>query len=113
MGGDNKLGVRLYQLVDLPQQRQKTRRGQRRFRLIQQIKALSTKAVLHQGQKALPVGLLVEGDAAVAVDEPRAKGWGFVHLIDIGGHIVEALRPEEKAVPGVAPPGDGQILPQD
>ncbi len=41
------------------------------------------------------MGLVVKGHPAVAVDEAGAKAGGLVHLVDVGGHVVKALRPEQ------------------
>ena len=104
MGGDDELGVLIHQRVNLTQKRQQPGGRQSRLRLVQQVEPVSTKAVLHQGEEALPVRLLVEGHTAVAVDNAAAKGGALVHVVDVGGHVVKALRPEEKPILGVADP---------
>ena len=58
------------------------------------------------------MGLPVEGHPAVAVNDPSARPRLLVHLIDVGSHVIEALRPKKKAVPWVAPSPHRQIAVQ-
>ena len=110
MGCHHELGALPRQQAHLPQQGELPRGGQGGLRLIQQVEPLPAEAVLHQGQEALPVGLGVEGNPAVAVQQAGAGL--LVQPVDIAGRVVEALRPEKEAVPGVGAAGDGEILPQ-
>ena len=55
------------------------------------------------------MGLAVEGHPAVAVDDPSARPRLLIHLVDVGGHVVKALRPEEKAVSGIGRPPHREI----
>ena len=111
MRGNDKLGILLHQLVQHDHQRQQPGGRQRRLRLVQQIQALPAEAVLHQRKKALPVGLVVQGHAAVAVNQPGTRG-GLIQFVNVGGHVVKTLRPEKEAIFGIAPPGGGQELAQ-
>ena len=58
------------------------------------------------------MGLPVQGYAAVAVDDPGAQAAALIHLVDVAGDIIEALRPKEEAVPGIALADGSQVLPQ-
>ena len=94
-----KLGIHILQPVDMTDQLQHSCRRQSSLRLIQNIKTVAAKTVLYQGHKALPMGLLVERYAAVALYDPWAWGFDPVHLVDIAGNIVKALSPQKKAIP--------------
>ena len=58
------------------------------------------------------MGLPVQGHAAVAVDDLGSQAAALIHLVDVAGDIIEALRPEEEAVPVVALADGSQVLPQ-
>ena len=105
MGGHHKLGALPHQQVNLSQQGELAAGGQGGLRLVQQVEALPAEAVLYQGQKALTVGLGMEGFSAVAVGQPRDS-------VDIAGRVIKALLPEKEAVPGVGAAGYGEIVPQ-
>ena len=100
MRRDDKLGSVLHQVVHVLHQADDAPGRQGRLRLIQDIQSLSAEPVLHQGKEAFPVGLPVQGDPAVAVDNRRAQAAFPVHLVDVGGHVIKAFRPQEEPVPG-------------
>ena len=110
---DDELGSVLHQVVHVLHQADDAPGRQGRLRLIQDIQALAAEPVLHQGKEAFPVGLPVQGDPAVAVDNRRAPAAFPVQLVDVGGHVVKALRPQEEPVPGADhAPGHPEMVAQ-
>ena len=67
------------------------------LRLVKQVKSFSPETVLHKGQKAFPMRLLMEGTAAVlpVIDRRVIPCPVFFYL---GCYIVKALCPQEKMV---------------
>lgn len=102
MGGDDQLGIPLHQTVNFDQHVHQAHRRQGRLRLIQEIQAVPPKAVAHHRHEALPVGLPVQRYPAIAIDDPTSEGGRRVQLLDVGGHIVEALRAQIEAAPRIA-----------
>ena len=83
MGGDDELGALLCQAADHQEGGELSLGGEGGFRLVQDEDAVAMETVLHQGQKALPMGLAVEGAAAViiqVIDPPDALRRVVVHL---------------------------------
>src|SRR5262249_60750862 len=87
-------------LMESPQNRQLTRRGQGRFRFVEDVEAIPTEAVEKEGEKGLPVRLLVKRPSSVRVNDPGSKRRFGVHAFDVGRDIEKALGPEEEAVLG-------------
>ena len=98
MGGNDKLGIFLFQPADMTQKLQKLCRRQCRLRFVQYVQTVSSKAVFDQCHKALTVGLPVKGYTAVAFDHPWSRCIDPIHLVDIAGNIIKALRPEKESV---------------
>ena len=87
----------LHQPVQLTQQGQLPGGGEGRLGLVQQVDALAVKAAVHQIQKALPVGLVVQGLAAIVSVKFFRRGEAPPgQLLHLGGGVVKALRPQEK-----------------
>ena len=98
MRRDNELGIVLYQLIHFLHQADDAPGRQRRLRLIQDIQPFSAEPVLRQRQEALPVGLPVEGYAAVTADHTAAGPRFPVHPVNICRDVVEAFGAQKVAV---------------
>ena len=113
VGGNQQLGASTHQPVNFRQQSQLPGGGEGRFGFVQQVDALSPEPVVHQAEKALPVGLVVQRLAAVVPvkllrGRREAPLGEFFHLC---GGVVKALRPEEKPVLGaVEAPVEPQVV---
>lgn len=86
MRGNNKLRVFLDQVMDASEQRHLAKRGQRRFRLVHDIKPLAAEAVQKRRKEGFPMGLMMQRLSAIGLPKPQR--------IDLGGHIIIAFRPE-------------------
>ena len=112
MGGNEKLGTLLYKIPDQMEHGNLSGRGQGCLRFIQNIQPVSAESVDHQGEKTLPMGLFVEGTAAVGFDD--LPGWTGkpVHFFNISSHIEKAFSPEKIAVfpPVYGTADEGHVL---
>ena len=95
MAGNNKLCPVFGQPVNQADQRHQPHGREGGFRLVKKIETAAPEPVFHQRQKALPMGLAVQGYAAVTVDHPPAQGWFPVHPVDVRSQVIKAFRPEE------------------
>ena len=112
VGGDDQLGAGLHQPVNFRQQGQLPGGGEGLPRARPAGRCLAPKPVVHQAEEALPVGLVVQGLAAVALVE-AVPGLVVGQPVHLAGDVVEALRPQEKAVLGaVGAPVQPQVVVQ-
>jgi len=92
MGHNDELRLVIDKLVDRHQRGKLSIWGQRRFWLIQKVKAIPAELLGQERQERFAMGLVMEGLPAIA-----AEISDFVH---VGGNVVEALRPKEIMVLG-------------
>ena len=98
MGGDDELAPRLHQPVHLGEHGELPLRREPGLRLVEEVQPVPAQAVAKQGEKALPVGSFVQG-AAVGRAEGAGKGGNLVQLVDVGGDVIKAFRPQKIPVP--------------
>jgi uncharacterized protein (DUF362 family) len=99
VGGDDKLGLALDEIMHAGKERQLPLRRECRFRLVEQVEAVAAKPVGEEVEHGFAVRLLMVGDVAVGTpcrNQPE--------LLDLGGDIVEALGAEEEPVATAFPP---------
>ncbi|MEN9734179.1 MAG: hypothetical protein RLZ45_2174 [Verrucomicrobiota bacterium] len=107
MGGDDELGTPEHQTMQMRQDRQLTLRRQRSLGLVEQIASASLDPMFHQSEEGLPMGALVEGSAPVVIERPGTPL--PLAKLDLAGHVVETLSPEEPPLPEVATTLKGEI----
>jgi hypothetical protein len=98
MGGQDELAAGLNQPAHFRQHGQLPGRRQGGLRLVEQIQPISAQPVVQQGEKALPMRTGVRA-SAIGVPNKRRGGRDAIQLVDGGGHVVKALRPQEVPVP--------------
>lgn len=94
MGRDHELGAVVQKSLHVGQKHQLPLRRQSGFRLVEEKEPVGPEPMFDEGEKRLPVALMMKGEAAVVV-----RG---LHFIDVTRDVKETLGPEKKRIPGRA-----------